>query len=1015
MPFPKRLLFVLPLIAMASAATGPDWQPVRPLMSKYCYDCHGGKKTKGGIDLKMLENDPSVPGNFELWEKVRDAIENEDMPPEDDPQPAKEEKELLMNWLGGSLEAAASANAGDPGIVTIRRLTNAEYDRTIKDLTGVDFGLSKDFLPDGGGGEGFSNVGDVLFVSPQQVDKYLSAARTLTEHATILPGTGISFRKERVGPRSPIQFRTDAEQSLYVWYQKMAAPHLPKDDEDRREAEYMTAAWKYKHRDKTGANSLDQLAKDAKLSPAFLQNWWNFLHAEKPASRFLDAIREPWKSLPGPAADKPKEVPGEVASRIKKIQDDHRMWNLPDGSEGWVRTQRRQQDTDALRPSAIRVSFQEGQPLHLVAGDMGDGNKGDLVIFESITIEREGGKKDLYPDWLKRRIEHNEKLIQEIEANPEADKAPVVRMKEWNEKGRAALALFGRHPLGSEIDPKAIAIQPPAVVTLPFGEKSKVHVRARMDINHPEIDLGSIQWTITGSTPPDPSKMIPGPLIIYKRQTQTSGRVMYEFNGMKSVFPDEYNRLLEEVSRNYRRPNGAGPGVYFLSDEQLRATLNESGRWYLDRMLKDWRLLSPKEPAPDVRAEMDQSILGHLHWFAGRAWRRPVTEKDTDAMAATYYAARSRELDRESAGREVLMKILIAPDFVFKLEKAEQPGEHAVTPHELAARLSYFLWASVPDTELRTAADNKTILKPAVLEKQVRRMLKDPRAGSLAEEFAGQWLKFHNFSKHSTVDPGKFPEFTPELRADMHREAREFFQHLVREDRPVMEILLADYTFLNERLARHYSIPGITGNDEFRKVKVSDHHRGGVLGMGSILTKTSFPQRNSPVLRGDWLLHAVLGTPTPPPPADVPPFPEASDQPMTVRQRLEVHRADKACSTCHDKIDPLGFALESFDAIGRFRDKDETGLPIDNTGSLKDGSSFTGIDGLRSYLASHDRQFQELVSRKLVGYSLGRSIIASDGTLIGKMADSMEKSEGRLSAAVITLVQSRQFLNRRNE
>jgi hypothetical protein len=377
-------------------------------------------------------------------------------------------------------------------------------------------------------------------------------------------------------------------------------------------------------------------------------------------------------------------------------------------------------------------------------------------------------------------------------------------------------------------------------------------------------------------------------------------------------------------------------------------------------------------------------------------------------LITIYQAARSRELDQESSAREVLMRIFIAPDFIFRLESAEQPGVHPLKAWELANRLSYFLWSSMPDGELREVANDGSLLKPEVLEAQTRRMLKDPKSEALAEEFAGQWLKFHGFSKHATVDTGKFPEFTPELRADMHREAQEFFKYLVREDRPVREILLADYTFLNERLAKHYGIPEITGS-EFRKVSVARFHRGGILGMGSILTKTSFPQRTSPVLRGDWLLHAVLGMPTPPPPPDVPPFPEATDKPMTVRQRLEAHRADKACSSCHDKIDPLGFALEGFDAIGRFRDKDEGGLVIDDTGSFKDGNQF------REYLATREKEFGALLARKLIGYSLGRSVMPSDKVLITNIGNALKKEDGKFSAAVLEIVKSQQFQYRRNE
>jgi len=1006
------LLFSALSLTAATAAETP-WQPVRPVMEKYCFECHGGKKTKGGVDLKKLADDPQVAGNFEMWEKVAEAIHGGDMPPEDDPQPDSAEKELITKWLSGSLEAAARENAGDPGPVTVRRLTNAEYDNTVRALTGIDFGLAKEFLPDGGGGEGFSNVGDVLFVSPQQIDKYLAAARKLTEHAAILPGRGIMFQETRVGLRGPLQLKDQAEQALYIWYQKMAEPHIPKDGEDMREGDYMTACWKFKHGEKTGATSLEQLAKENNLSAAFLANWWETLNGDKIKSRFLDLTRVAWRELPGPDDANPRAVPAPVAAKIKEIEAQRRSWTNTNGAEGWVRTQRRQQDSDGLRPYEMTTGIKPGQPIHLVVGDTGDGSRGDLVVIEKIALKR-NGKYENYVTWLKRRLEGNTTELKQLEAQPQPDAAKIAKLKKFIEDGNRTLALFGKHPLGKAMEDTMLAIQAPAVITLPFGEEAAVSVKGRLEMDGPEVDFATVQFTATGTRPPDPAKIIPGALVLWKRQTEAARSTMGDFGRMKMVFPDEYARRLEQVSRNYRFKDGKSEGVYYFSDAQLGGFIGEQEQDRMRRMLRDWRILGPKNPDANLQKEWDRSLQGHLHFFASRAWRRPLSDEEKNRLTATYDEARNRELDRESAAREVLMRILIAPDFIFRLEKSDEPGVHAVDSWELASRLSYFLWSSSPDDALRKSAADGSLLKPEVLAAQTKRMLAGKSSAALAEEFAGQWLKFHNFTKHSGVDAGKFPEFTPELRADMHREAKEFFSYLIRNDRPVKEILLADYTFLNERLAKHYGVPGITG-PEFRKVQVASHHRGGILGMGSVLVKTSFPQRTSPVLRGDWLLHAILGMPTPPAPADVPPFPELSDKPMTVREKLEAHRADKACASCHDKIDPLGFALEGFDALGRFRDKDENGLAIDDTGSLKDGTSFEGIAGLRDYLGKHDREFNQMLARKLIGYSLGRSVLPSDKVLVEEIASSLKSSDGKFSTAVLAIVRSPQFLNRRND
>ena len=996
----------------ASEAASPSppsdlaaWEKdIRPLFTQYCYDCHGGKKTKGGVDLRKLDADPKVGAEFELWNKVKDSVHGGDMPPEDDAQPTPEEKAKLMKWVNHSLELAAKANAGDPGLFTIRRLTNAEYDYTIRDVTGQDFKLGREFLPDGGGGEGFSNVGDVLFVSPQQLDKYLGAARQLADHATILPGRGVSFQEQRVGLRGAEQVRDQAEQALYVWYQKMSGPYLPKDGEDMREADYMLACWKYQHRDQTGATSLEALAKEARLFPPFLENWWALLTSELPKSRFLDLTRFAWRELPGPDGAAPKAVPAAVTEKLLAIQTERRSWWNPQKPGTGV--QRMQQDADGLRPYGFFRQLQKNTDIKLVAGDLGDGNRGDWVYFEELYLER-GKNREPYLKWLRRRLEEDRKAL----SKPGTDVAAAnIRIAE----AEKVIALFGKHPQGRKVDEFSLVVHAPAIVTLPLpADATMFRGRGKLDLQASESDFATVQWTAVTGEAPDPRKIIPGVLTLWKRQTEAARNTMSDFGRMKTAFPDEYNRRLEEVARNYVR-GGKGQGVYYLSDAQLASLLPDTERDRMTRMLKDWRLVKNLKPNANDQKEWDESLMAHLRYIAQRAWRRPLSDADRQIISQLYADARKRDLDRESAAREVLVRIFIAPDFLFKLEEAGESGEHPVKSWELATRLSYLLWSSVPDTQLARAGADGSLARKEVLTAEVQRLLRNPRSGALAEQFAGQWLAFHGFTKHSTVDAGKFPEFTPELRADLYDEAVKFFSYLIREDRPVQEILTADYTFLNERLAAHYGVPGVKGS-EFQKVAVGQYQRGGILGMGSILIKTSYPQRTSPVLRGDWLLHSILGSPTPPPPPDVPQLDDSAAKAKTLRQKLEAHRADKACSSCHDKIDPLGFALEGYDAIGRLRSLDEGGQAIDDSAQIKDGPTFKGLNGLRSYLATRQEEFSDVFCRKLVGYALGRNVLPTDKPLIETMKGEMKKADGRFSAAVLALVESRQFQNRRNE
>jgi hypothetical protein len=524
---------------------------------------------------------------------------------------------------------------------------------------------------------------------------------------------------------------------------------------------------------------------------------------------------------------------------------------------------------------------------------------------------------------------------------------------------------------------------------------------------------------MTTETPRDVSKIIPGVLTIWKRSTKKSGETMNDFNKMKTAFPDMFERRLEEVANNLYRGGKPNYTVYYFSDDQLGSLLGEKDKRYLDYLKKDWGYTATGGKLnPQQQQEYNSLMLGHLHYFASLAWRRPLTGEDNSKLDSLYYASLKKDLDRESAAREVLVRVLVSPNFLFKAETLPPIADAKTTEvplnaHELASRLSYFLWASTPDWQLRKAADDGSLLKPEVLAAQTQRMLRDPKASALAKEFAGQWLKFNGFDEKSTVDEKKFPQFTPELRNDMLREAVEFFTHLVRDDRSVSDIIGGDYTFLNERLAKHYGIPGVTGGD-FREVKAAQQNRGGLLGMGAILTKTSRPHRTSPVVRGDYLYQVVLGFSSPPPPPNVPELKETS-KPSSLREALMQHRTDSACAVCHERIDPLGFALESFDPIGRFRATDETGGKIDDTGEMTDGSKFTGFTGLRDYLKKNEPQFLTQLTRKLLGYALGRQTLPSDKKLLQQMQASVKACGGKFSAAVLEIVKSRQFLNRRAE
>ncbi len=401
--------------------------------------------------------------------------------------------------------------------------------------------------------------------------------------------------------------------------------------------------------------------------------------------------------------------------------------------------------------------------------------------------------------------------------------------------------------------------------------------------------------------------------------------------------------------------------------------------------------------------------------LASHAWRRPLDGSEQERLRVFYDGLKDNShLDHAEAIRVLIARILVAPNFLFRAERPpNRSGVAALSDWELASRLSYFLWSSLPDAELRRAAESGELSDPQLLEGQARRMLRDPKARRMATEFFGQWFGFYQFDRYGGVDPRRFPEFTDRLRAAMHDEAIEFFTHIVQNDRPVSEILLADYAFLNDDLAQHYGIDAefTTTTERLERVEgVNRFHRGGLLGLGAVLTVTSAPLRTSPVKRGDWILRRVMGTPVPPPPPDAGSIPadDVLEDGKTLRERLVAHRRQPSCANCHARIDPLGFSLENYDALGRWRDRYRDGKAIDASGTLSDGTDVSGPNGLRRHLANQERLFRQTLCTKLVGYALGRGVLVSDTDLIDEMMETLRRDD-RFSNLIVKIVSSPQF------
>jgi len=604
--------------------------------------------------------------------------------------------------------------------------------------------------------------------------------------------------------------------------------------------------------------------------------------------------------------------------------------------------------------------------------------------------------------------------------------------------------LFGRDLHGAAIDPTSLAVAAPAAVTfrLPadLAVDSELVVTGLLDPRTGQE--GSVQLEIAAGIPAPSGELRPGiPVVV---ATASEARTRYEraFDEFRKWFPaalcytkivpvDEvvtltlFHREDEPLARLMLTDEERAElerlwsELHFVSQDAL--TLVDAFTQLLEYASQDSdpKLFEPfRKPIHDAAdqfrrtlSESEPKQLAALIQFAACVYRRPLASGEAEELRALYDRLRAEKLPHEEAFRFTLARLFVAPAFLYRLEAAPSgTGAGAITPTELASRLSYFLWSSQPDAVLDEAAAKGELESPAQLASQTQRMLADPRVERFAREFACQWLHVYDFDTLDEKSERHFPEF-PALRESMHEETVRFFIELIRRDGTVLDLLEADFSVVNEPLAKFYGFPGVSGPEWRRVDGVREAGRGGILGLASTLAKQSGASRTSPILRGNWVSEVLLGEKLPKPPKNVPLLPEdEATEKLSVRQLVEKHTSDERCAHCHVRIDPLGFSLEEFDAIGRRREKDLAQRPVDTRAKLQDGTEFAGLDGLRHYLAETRRDaFVRQFCRKLLGYALGRGVQLSDEPLLDEIQEKLKGDRYRLAVAIETIVQSPQF------
>ncbi len=1055
---------VLGLLAVGFAVGAGAEEPgggLLPLVGKYCVECHGGDEPEARLDLGVLAKAPAFGRRFKDWEKVVRVLRERKMPPEGEPQPSVVQRDAAVRDIEAGLRRFIEEHQGDPGPVAIRRLTSAEYAYTLRDLTGIDLRVADDFVSDAVAGEGFTNAGDAQFMQDSTLERYLQAAKAVAEHAVIGAGPlGFFSHPGKTGRELSAITRIQAIYREFGF--RTAAGEGAKPFGLDRYPRAMFVAWQFRFRDRLGLGStkLPEIARAEGESTRLCEHVWDVVNRAN-APFPLSVIVEDWRSLPPPG----EASKAEVRTRCDELGRELRGWQKTLAAAAGD-----EEEAAVLTAGEVRVAARHtltadlSWPLGAKAADL------ELSVARASKDPAEGA----VVVWGKPRIQfrHADRrrdrpralgpvLTPETAARVALGKHPrggTIDSRDFATIGEAKIPITLRIPEGM--------ISARLIVEVALETRTGGIVRCRIADGEVEgetaAEVGDTSTLLADPADPHVDAWRTGVEEFARLMPEVSHRepAPSDRDPIPAPFDNAYNmpeRNHFHTAIKYHRDDAFF--VAHVADDETRRRLDQA--WadlltafdYHDANLKflaekfglkartiaelDRETIDglPDEPAgrfvrhlkyeyDAMRAALRSAEPSHVEdalRFAAQAWRRPLTEDEATRLRDFYARLRRVSgLDHESAIRALLARVLVAPAFLYRAEPPKMGGGAIVplTDWQLASRLSYFLWSSMPDETLRAAAEAGRLHEPAELEQQARRMLRDPKARRLATEFFGQWLGFYRFDQFQGIDASRFPEFTDKLRAALYEEAVSFFEHLVREDRPVDEVLFADYTFLNRALAEHYGVSAVAARgDEFVKVDgLTEQHRGGLLGMGAVLAATSAPRRTSAVKRGDWVLRRIVGTPVPPPPANVGSIPadDVLADGLTVRQRLEAHRKNASCANCHARIDPLGFALESYDPLGRWRDTYGDGKSIDPSGTLRDGTTVSGPDGLRDYLRREASNFHRTVSAKLLGYGLGRAGMISDRPLIERMTDGLAHGD-RFGDLVVRIVTSEQFRNQRSQ
>jgi Protein of unknown function (DUF1592)/Protein of unknown function (DUF1588)/Protein of unknown function (DUF1587)/Protein of unknown function (DUF1595)/Protein of unknown function (DUF1585)/Planctomycete cytochrome C len=941
---------------------------VRPFVETYCIGCHGKDKPKGDLDLTVYTTADAVTKDLGQWEVVLEQLKSGTMPPaKAKKHPNDEMRNDIVDWIQAIHKHEAKRNAGDPGRVLARRLSNAEYDLTIRDLTAVDLRPTREFPVDPANEAGFDNSAESLAMSPALVKKYLEAARMVADHLVLKP-RGFAFAPH------PVVADTDRDKycvrRIIDFYKRQRTDY----------ADYFLAAWRYRHRQALGqpGASLADIAAQAAISGKYLATVWSLL--TEPAGEVgpVAAVQSMWRELPPPGVapadsaragcERLRDFVVELRRRLTPEVKNLTARGISNGTQSFVLWKNRQYAANRRR---------------YLAGSL------PAICPEELTTGTRAARMLAAPTTGADLARCEPALARFCSTFPDAflvSERARVYLDPKEDKGNAGRLLSaGFHSM-----------------TGYFRDDTPLYELILDDQGQRELDGLWDEFDFINGAP-----MRQYASFLWFERAESGFMRGREFDFVRAEDKDAGSdeskiKRLAQVYLDKAKKNRA-------SDTALTAIKDQFEISYANiRRVEQARLAA--EP----------SHVEALQTFAQRAYRRPLSQTERDRVAAFYRSLRAADgLNHEDAVRDTVVSVLMSPHFCYRVDL---PGAGAnirpLSDYALASRLSYFLWSSMPDDRLMSLASSDELHRPHVLVAEARRMLKDDRIRGLGTEFGGNWLDFRRFEEHNSVDRARFTTFNDELRRAMFEEPIQFIVDLVKNDRAVHELLDAKYTFVNSALARHYGMPEPHyGPEGWARVDdARQYGRGGLLTMAVFLTKNSPGLRTSPVKRGYWVVRRLLGENIPAPPPNVPDLPsdEAKLGDMTLRQALARHRADKSCATCHERFDAIGLAYEGYGPVGEFRKVDLGGRPVDTRATFPGGGEAEGVEGLRAYLDERrDGEFVDNLCRKLLAYALGRTLLPSDDETVEGMRTRLAADGDRFGSLVESIVTSPQFLNRR--